>query len=217
MLFCVRAAFAQTPVSDTVYATVCDSIVWHGNTYRASGIYTFDTTIVPGGNRTITLNLTVYHRSEQHEYDTIMYYESFPWNGNILRNNGTYRRTHTDMHGCDSVEILHLHVVPKMITDINLPNICSGAQGIIDFGFTYANNVVVQYGETTLGHVDTVFLPDGDPCGELGCSYVSPVDFNDFAEDATITSANDILYVRLNMEHSYMGDLYINITCPNGQ
>ncbi len=217
MLFCVRAAFAQTPVSDTVYATVCDSIVWHGNTYRASGIYTFDTTIAPGLNRTITLNLTVYHRSEQHEYDTIMYYESFLWNGDILHNGGTYRRTHTDMHGCNSVEILHLHVVPKMITNINLPNICSGAQEIIDFGFTYANNVVVQYGETTLGHVDTVFLPDGEPCGELGCSYVSPVEFNDFAEDATITSANDILYVRLNMEHSFLGDLYINITCPNGQ
>jgi gliding motility-associated-like protein len=70
---------------------------------------------------------------------------------------------------------------------------------------------------TSLSWADTVFLPDGTYCEPYGCSYRSPLVFTDFAEGAEVSSVDDILYVRLNLEHSFAGDLYINITCPNGQ
>lgn len=70
---------------------------------------------------------------------------------------------------------------------------------------------------TTLGHHDRVFLPDGEPCGDDGCSYISSVDFNAFPDTALLRSVNDINYLRLNIEHSWIGDIYIELKCPNGQ
>ena len=106
----------------------------------------------------------------------------------------------------------------QTFTSINFPaNLCAGADTTVSFGYNSAFNIVVDTGHATLGHSDRIFLPDGQPCGTLGCSYRSPVTFTDFAAGASITSVQDIKYIRLNMEHSYIGDIYINITCPNGQ
>ncbi|MBO4589319.1 MAG: gliding motility-associated C-terminal domain-containing protein [Bacteroidales bacterium] len=69
---------------------------------------------------------------------------------------------------------------------------------------------------TTLGVTDTVWIPDNVPCnGE--CTYRSSVTFTDFSSNATVRNANDILYVLLNLEHSYIGDIYIALTCPSGR
>ena len=105
----------------------------------------------------------------------------------------------------------------NMVRSLNLPPyVCAGGHWVLDFGFSSYHTVHVQ-NVGTHGHDDTVFLPDGIPCGEMGCSYRSPVVFNEFNNNAVITSANDILYVLLNIEHSWIADIYINITCPNGQ
>lgn len=108
----------------------------------------------------------------------------------------------------------------QSITRFSVPtSMCAGDSTIVSFGydFSYNHNVVVGLEESTLGHSERIFLPDGVPCGNLGCSYRSPVNFTAFAPGATVTSVQDIKYVRINMEHSYIGDIYINITCPNGQ
>lgn len=70
---------------------------------------------------------------------------------------------------------------------------------------------------STLGQTDTILLPDGEPCPGIGCFYRSSVTFADFAADATIRDANDLLYILLNIEHSWIGDIYIAITCPDNQ
>ncbi|MDL2262115.1 PKD domain-containing protein [Bacteroidales bacterium OttesenSCG-928-I21] len=62
-----------------------------------------------------------------------------------------------------------------------------------------------------LSRADTVFLPDGS-----GVTYTSPLTFSNFSPNAAITSANDILSICANMEHSYMGDLSMRLICPNG-
>ena len=87
----------------------------------------------------------------------------------------------------------------------------------VGIGFDADHEVVVAGGETTLSRPGRVFLPDGIPCGTLGCSYRSSVTFDAFAAGAQISSTQDIRYVRLNIEHSYIGDIYIAITCPTGQ
>lgn len=106
----------------------------------------------------------------------------------------------------------------QVFTSVRLPGeMCSGDTLMFTFGFNRTFDVVVANQRSSLSHPGRVFLPDGEPCGENGCSYRSPVTFTDFTADAAITSAQDIEYVRLNIEHSFIGDLYINITCPNGQ
>ena len=106
----------------------------------------------------------------------------------------------------------------QRITNFSVPTtMCAGDIDTVSFGYLSSHNVVIHNLVTTLGHSERIFLPDGVPCGTMGCSYRSPVTFQDFNPNATITSVNDINYVRLNIEHSYIGDIYINITCPNGQ
>lgn len=65
---------------------------------------------------------------------------------------------------------------------------------------------------SSLTHAGTTYLPDGS-----GASYTSTLVFNVFAPGQVIQSAQDIIAVRATIEHSYMGDLNISITCPNGQ
>ena len=96
-------------------------------------------------------------------------------------------------------------------------SLCAGDTAEVTFGFTDERTVMVSGDESSQEYSGQIFLPDGVPCGSMGCSYRSPVVFSGFPANATVSSAEDIKYIRLNMEHSYIGDIYINITCPNGQ
>ncbi|MCB0636898.1 MAG: proprotein convertase P-domain-containing protein, partial [Lewinella sp.] len=58
---------------------------------------------------------------------------------------------------------------------------------------------------------DTLLLPDG-----TGGVYSSSVGFNQFPPGATLTNPDCILGVTLDMEHSYGGDLDIELICPDG-
>lgn len=101
-----------------------------------------------------------------------------------------------------------------------LPPMCTGDEISVDA--TYSNLSIIQvdsvYSEqlTTLKVCDTIFLPDGQDCGS-GCAYRSSVTFTAFSPTATIQDENDILYVRAKLEHSFVGDIYIALECPNGQ
>jgi gliding motility-associated-like protein len=54
-------------------------------------------------------------------------------------------------------------------------------------------------------------LPDGS-----GINYSTVIQMNQFPEDAVFTSADDLQSICVNMEHSYLGDLEMWLTCPNG-
>jgi gliding motility-associated-like protein len=55
------------------------------------------------------------------------------------------------------------------------------------------------------------YLPD-----DAGSTYTSSIVYDFFDPAQTITDCSDIQSVFVNMEHSYIGDLGISITCPNG-
>ncbi|MGV3637828.1 MAG: PKD domain-containing protein, partial [Flavobacteriales bacterium] len=57
-----------------------------------------------------------------------------------------------------------------------------------------------------------VFLPD-----DVGSCFNSEITYTQFAPGQTLTNANDLLTICANMEHSFMGDLVINIISPTGQ
>ena len=58
---------------------------------------------------------------------------------------------------------------------------------------------------------DSLPLPDGD-----GTSYQTSINFSDFAPGAVLTDINDLESICVNMEHSWMRDLEITLTCPDG-
>ena len=102
----------------------------------------------------------------------------------------------------------------------NLPQLCIGQSVTPSVGTAQSNQFVldpVSYTQpASLAVSDTVFLPDGAYCPPYGYYYRSTVTFTQFAPNATLTSANDILFVRIKMEHSAIEDLKIEIYCPNG-
>lgn len=65
-------------------------------------------------------------------------------------------------------------------------------------------------------NVGTFFIPDGIECNG-NCVCEIPLNVNSYDVGRTIQSVSDIQYVRLKMEHSYLGDLWIQLECPNGQ
>ena len=109
-------------------------------------------------------------------------------------------------------------VVCQEFVNIRIPqSVCVGSVIPVTFGYDTNNAVVVTSPTSSLGHHDTIFLPDGISCGDLGCSYQSLVNFTDFIPGAVITSVEDIKFLRINIEHSFIADIYVKITCPNLQ
>ncbi|MCC6937748.1 MAG: PKD domain-containing protein, partial [Flavobacteriales bacterium] len=57
-----------------------------------------------------------------------------------------------------------------------------------------------------------VFLPDN-----VGECFQSTITYNQFPPGATLTNINGLLSICVQMEHSFIGDLVINIISPTGQ
>lgn len=96
-------------------------------------------------------------------------------------------------------------------------DICAGTTQYLHFGYDTTFNVVFDLPMASQSHAERAFLPDGVSCPPYGCKYRSSLTFSGFLPNATITSVQDIKYVRLNIEHSWIGDVYIGVVCPNGQ
>lgn len=94
---------------------------------------------------------------------------------------------------------------------------CLGDTVRIGVGHTAASEVEVRDMLLNLSRAERAFLPDGVSCPPYGCSYRSHVTFSGLDAGVVIRNVEDIRFVRLNIEHSYIGDLYIGVVCPNGQ
>lgn len=120
----------------------------------------------------------------------------------------------TDVNGCKSSNLLNQEVrvsgTPQF-TGTTIPNspVCAGdTLSFIDGSVTQSEEDFAV--PLTVG--DSIFLPDGN-----GVTYTTSVTVNDFLPGQLVTNISDILGICVNMEHSFMGDLNITITCPTGQ
>jgi gliding motility-associated-like protein len=104
---------------------------------------------------------------------------------------GSYTPTVTDANGCTATASFTISEPSAMTLDLDSTMSCGSFQTQVA-GVTY--------------------LPDG-----TGVSYTSTINQSDFASGLTITNASQIVSICANMEHSYLGDLQITLTCPSGQ
>ena len=86
--------------------TACDSYVWNGETYTASGEYIYTTTASNGCDSIVTLHLTI--NQTQYAEETVTACDSYVWNGEIYTESGDYEYYTTTEQGCERVEVLHL-------------------------------------------------------------------------------------------------------------
>ncbi len=108
---------------------------------------------------------------------------------------------------------------PDFQVQNDLAAICSGDTitlnaGINDFSADNIISVLPKEGEFLAQRIraDSLPLPDG-----TGESYSTSVRFTGFDAGQVLEDVNDLRSICLNMEHSYMRDLEIRLSCPNGQ
>lgn len=95
---------------------------------------------------------------------------------------------------------------------INFPShICSGQATTLNLN----NSIQVNNPKFSLYHHATTIIPNGN-CPN-GCNFDDIFQFSSFRPADTIRSTEDINFVLLNMEHSYIGELLIEVICPNQQ
>jgi len=96
--------------SSTTTIAACNSYDWNGQTYTASGTYTY--TMVAGNangcDSTATLVLTI--NTPTSSTSTVASCNSYDWNGTTYSASGTYTWTGTNANGCDSTATLELTI-----------------------------------------------------------------------------------------------------------
>lgn len=118
-----------------------------------------------------------------------------------------------DSNGCTSDNQILQTVVVAPEPDFNgtqplNDTICLGDSNAI----AGVVNQDTLYGTCSPPSDDTTALPDGS-----GVSYTSTVTTGCYAPGQTLNDVNDLLNICVSMEHSYLGDLQLTITCPSGQ
>jgi len=115
----------------------------------------------------------------------------------------------TDQYGCTNRNDVDLKVRQSMTPEWTLgtDTICPGEQ--VDVMGAAAAPPLWDNTPTTIISGQT-FLPDGN-----GVSYQTDLLFDVFGNQ-TLDSLEMLESICANMEHSYLGDLVIQITCPNG-
>ena len=95
--------------------------------------------------------------------------------------------------------------------------VCAGDHDTITIGYNPLKDIELNSSEPSEQiHIGPgIFLPDGIACGDdNSCIYSSSISVSGYS--GTITSANDIKYVRLNLEHELVDELNIRLKCPSG-
>ncbi|MEO8588717.1 MAG: PKD domain-containing protein [Flavobacteriales bacterium] len=132
---------------------------------------------------------------------------SFPIPGEYL-----VQVTLTDDNDCESTSLVDLQIrvstTPSFEGTMGDTTICLGAS----LDLIAVATAVPWSGLPEVNYGAGIYLPD-----ENGVPFESTLTVEGFPPGSTLTTTNDLPSVCASMEHSYMGDLVIFLTCPNGQ
>lgn len=127
-----------------------------------------------------------------------------------------------DNMGCGSGvnASMYVRIAPNPIRTISpLDVICANDSILVSVGFDEFSTVRLEEINIENSHTrvnnSKTFIPDGPNC-DVPC-YSSPVVFNEFSDDQTITSKEDICSICVNYEHEFMGDYKLSIVCPSNR
>lgn len=116
-----------------------------------------------------------------------------------------------DNNGCVSLNLQPLQVLVSTIplfNSVQSTPVCAGSPAFVDGNPVQSITWTALPPQVVAGET---YLADG-----AGFSYSSELNFDFFEDGATLEDCDDLLSVTVNMEHSYMGDLDLTITCPDG-
>lgn len=128
-----------------------------------------------------------------------------------------------DQLGCVNTNFagqrVRISTKPDFDVQGDLSQICSGDTISLSAGVNApnANDIITvspTQGEFLAQRIRSDSLPLPDGTGEL---YSTSVRFTDFNPGQVLEDVNDLRSICLNIEHSYMRDLEIRLTCPSGE
>lgn len=128
----------------------------------------------------------------------------------------------TDTLGCTSTNLIsqRIRVAPPPVFNLSpVSQICAGdtlhLNAVVDTilgGNTLSVSPVSASFQTESSRSDSLALPDGT--GEL---YQTSILLTQFSPGQILTDPNDLQSICVNIEHSWLRDIEITLTCPNGQ
>ena len=128
----------------------------------------------------------------------------------------------TDQFGCQNANFIsqRIRVAPKPDFEVGAfpQQVCMGdtiglnAEVNSSGSSTVSVNAIQSSFQSTSIRSDSLPMPDGN-----GLSYETSISFFDFSPWQVLTNINDLLGIWLTAEHSWMRDIEISLTCPNGQ
>lgn len=118
----------------------------------------------------------------------------------------------TDDNGCENLNQVDEQVLVSTTPDFSLTTesqeTCLGETVAI-----YGHAAPVTWtGIPDASFGNGVLLPD-----DVGQPFTSTLNFQQFDPGQTVTNTSNIQSICVDMEHSYMGDLVLQVICPNGQ
>mgnify|MGYP001024871312 CR=1 FL=1 len=121
----------------------------------------------------------------------------------------------TDSNGCQITEAIIKYIMVS--TTPSFGNVTFSDTTVCYNDSTTLNLDVIspQWSNADPGFIGgSIALPDGS--GQSPGVYTSPLTIAMFNAGDTISATSNINHFFLNMEHSFLGDLDISISCPNG-
>jgi gliding motility-associated-like protein len=129
----------------------------------------------------------------------------------------------TDAQGCKSTNLINQRIRIAPRPDFNITggldhSICAGDTVHLEAALqAAAGKTLVVTPHTSAFAVagsrsDSLALPDG-----TGIPYKTSIYFTEFSPGQVLTNVADLQNVHVNMEHSWLRDLEIKLTCPSGQ
>lgn len=105
-------------------------------------------------------------------------------------------------------------------TIFTLADICNRDSLRVNMGYSGENATLtlreIENNETVSKTFECVtFIPDGCNCTTPNY-FEAPVEFTEFSNAGRINRGSDICSICINMEHTFLGDIYITLVCPNG-
>jgi gliding motility-associated-like protein len=199
----VQASIASTVPAmvpaGTGYIDICEG---DAVTFTGSGIYPQNGTTYTQSNATSTFKWVI--EGQAFFGQTVTHTFANAGGYNILLDV-------TDVLGCNSnIAIAKVRVAPPPFfsgTSASPTPVCLGDTVNLNGNVTPR----VEGFISSLTRGDSIFLPDG-----TNVCYQTTLQFTDFSPGQTLTNINDFLNVCVNMEHSWIGDLDLFLTCPNG-
>lgn len=120
-----------------------------------------------------------------------------------------------DNNGCASTNLVSLQVLVATFPSWDpFPSdalLCLGEEITLE-AFPEQYNVTWAGPDVSYGNDTNINLPDN-----VGVPYSSEIFVTGFAPGQTLNNVNDLLGIDISIEHSFLFDLVISVTCPSGQ